>query len=132
MTPLDTALAFVARINAHDIPGMVALMSPDHQFIDSLGTVIVGREKMEHSWQQYLKMVPDYCIEVSHSFTDRDQVVLLGLARGTYSREGRPDPLDAWQTPAAWRATVRNGLIGEWQVYADNEPIRQRIARASA
>jgi hypothetical protein len=36
-------------------------------------------------------------------------------------------PADGWQTPAAWHAVVRDGLIAEWQVYADNKPIRQRM-----
>jgi hypothetical protein len=34
-------------------------------------------------------------------------------------------PENHWTTPAAWRASIRDGLIAEWRVYADNEPIRQ-------
>jgi ketosteroid isomerase-like protein len=132
MTPLDLALAFVARINAHDVPGLAALMSSDHRFVDSLGAVVTGRDKMTKGWTGYFQMVPDYHIEVSRSFADGGEVVLLGSARGTYTRDGSLDPTNQWQTPAAWRALALNDLIAEWQVYADNEPIRQRMAKASA
>jgi hypothetical protein len=30
-----------------------------------------------------------------------------------------------WNAPAAWRAVVRDGLIAEWQVYADNQSARK-------
>ena len=132
MSPLDLALAFVARINAHDVAGLAALMSPDHHFVDSLGGVVIGRDTMTKGWTAYFQMVPDYHIEVSQSFVEGPEVALLGSARGTYTRDGRLTPSNEWQSPAAWRALVLDHLIAEWQVYADNEPIRQRMARASA
>jgi hypothetical protein len=36
-------------------------------------------------------------------------------------------PENRWQTPAAIRALIEDGKVAEWRVYADNEPIRQRI-----
>jgi hypothetical protein len=33
----------------------------------------------------------------------------------------------AWHIPGAWRATVRNGRIAVWQVYADNKPIYELL-----
>jgi len=33
----------------------------------------------------------------------------------------------AWTVPTAWRAVVRNGQVAEWQVYADNEPLRASL-----
>jgi ketosteroid isomerase-like protein len=132
MSPLDLALAFVARINAHDVPGLATLMSPDYRFVDSLGAVVTGSDKMTKGWTAYLQMVPDYHIDIEQSFAEGPRVVLLGSARGTYTRDGNLNPSNEWQTPAAWRALVLNNLIAEWQVYADNEPIRQRMAKASA
>lgn len=32
------------------------------------------------------------------------------------------------QLRAAWRARVDEGLVSRWQVYADNEPVRQLMA----
>jgi limonene-1,2-epoxide hydrolase len=107
-------------------------MTPDHRFVDSLGTAVEGRERMVEGWRQYFQMVPDYHIDIARSFADGAEVALLGAARGTYSRGGQLSSTGAWQTPAAWRAIVRDGRIAEWQVYADNEPIRQRMGRASA
>jgi ketosteroid isomerase-like protein len=132
MTPLDTVHRFVDRINAHDITGLTALMAPDHRFVDSLGATVENRERMREGWHQYFQMVPDYRIDIARSFADGGEVALFGSARGTYSRDGQLSSTDAWQTPAAWRAIVRDGLVAEWQVYADNEPIRERMRRASA
>ncbi len=132
MTSLETVQRFVDRINARDVAGLTALMSLDHRFVDSLGSVTVGRETMREGWRRYFQMVPDYRIDITRSFAEGDEVALLGSAGGTYSRDGRVHPTDRWQTPAAWRVVVREGLVAEWQVYADNEPMRQRMARASA
>jgi ketosteroid isomerase-like protein len=132
MTPTETVRAFVASINAHDVAGLAARVTPDHRFVDSLGTVLTGRDAVRDGWRQYFQIVPDYRIDVIRSFVDNDDVVLLGLAGGTYSRNGQLNPADKWETPAAWRALVRGRLVAEWQVYADNEPIRKRMARPSA
>ena len=126
MTNVDVALRFVARINAGDIDGIAALMTEDHRFIDSLGTELAGKEKMRDGWQEYFRMVPDYRVDVTETFADGQVVVLLGAARGTYSRDGTLRAKDAWETPAAWRAVIRGDLVAEWRVYADNEPIRRR------
>jgi limonene-1,2-epoxide hydrolase len=129
MSPAETVQRFIDQINARDVDSLSVLMTPDHRFIDSLGSVIVGRETMRQGWRQYFQTVPDYRIEITRSFTDGVEVVLLGSAGGTYARDGQMKSADAWQTPAAWHAVVRDGLIAEWQVYADNEPIRQRMRK---
>lgn len=129
MSPAETVQRFVDQINAHDVEGLSVLLTPDHRFIDSLGSVIVDRETMRQGWREYFQMVPDYHIEITHSFTDGVEVALLGSAGGTYARDKQMKPADAWQTPAAWHAVVRDGLIAEWHVYADNEPIRQRMRK---
>ena len=132
MTPLEIVRQFVDRINAHDLPGLATLMTPNHRFVDSLGAVVEGREEAREGWRQYFQMVPDYRIGITHSFADGAEVALLGSAGGTYTRDGQLYSSNAWHTPAAWRAIVRNALVAEWQVYADNEPIRDRMRRASA
>jgi uncharacterized protein (TIGR02246 family) len=131
MSALEVAGRFVECINAHDPDRIAALLTPDHRFIDSLGTESRGREAMREGWRQYFRMVPDYRVEVARRFVDGSEVMLVGVARGTYTSDGRLTPANAWSTPAAWRALVREELVEEWQVYADNEPIRRCIARAS-
>lgn len=51
MTPVDTVLAFLDAINAHDIDRLAALMDEDHLFVDSLGQSVQGREKIRTAWK---------------------------------------------------------------------------------
>ena len=135
MTPQQTTQEFVAAINAHDVERLVSLMTADHRFVDSLGTVTQGRESMREGWKFYFAMVPDYHLEVSGVFNAEaspDETILVGQASGSYSLGGIKRANSAWSTPVALRAVVRNGQIAQWQVYADNEPMRQQMRAASA
>lgn len=132
MTPTDVVQRFVDRINAKDLDAMVALMTEDHRFIDSLGAEVVGREKMRQAWEEYFRIVPDYRIDVRETFVDGQLVVLLGVARGTYTRDGILRGEDTWHTPAAWRARISGDHVAEWRVYADNEPLRRRMGDVPA
>jgi ketosteroid isomerase-like protein len=123
MEPRETARAFVNAINAHDPAAIVALATADHRFIDSLGNTIAPAV-LRGAWEGYFRMVPDYRIEVREWVTDGDLVVALGTAAGTFTKDGTLHAENAWHTPAAWRAVIRAGKVAEWQVYADNEPIR--------
>jgi ketosteroid isomerase-like protein len=131
MTPLEVARAFVDRINAHDVPGLVALMTEDHRFVDSLGNVVDGREAMKGGWVAYFGIVPDYQLAAEQWLADGSTVVMLGIASGTYSPDGSLDSKHRWTTPVACRAKMRGDLVAEWHVYADNEPIRQLMRTGS-
>jgi limonene-1,2-epoxide hydrolase len=139
------ARAFANAINRQDVEGLTDLMTPGHRFVDSLGGVTEGREKMRAAWIGYFRMVPDYSIVVEETYGDGPVVVMLGKAGGTYCHPSDEDlspgtprkPFDGqlkaenrWETPAAWRAVVEGGLVAEWRVYADNEPMRERMRRA--
>ena len=132
MLPVEIARHFVEGINAHDLDAMAAVLAPDHRLIDSMGAELHGRDRVREGWEQYFMLVPDYRVEVTRSFSDGPEVILIGVAHGTYSPDGTLQPSNAWSTPAAWRALIRDGLVAEWQIYADNEPIRRCIARESA
>lgn len=129
-SPESVARAFVRAINRQDVDGLSDLMSPEHRFIDSLGNLVEGREKMHAAWAGYLRMVPDYSIVVDETFTDGPVVVMLGIARGTYAPDGVLKPVNRWETPLAIRAFVEEGLVVEWRAYADNEPMRQKMKTA--
>src|SRR5512145_2474682 len=118
---------FIERINARDVDGIVEMLAPDHRFVDSLGNVFEGRDALRAGWVGYLRMVPDYMIEPERLVEDGGDVLIVGHARGTWTHDGHLRAEDAWRTPAAWVARVRRGLVAEWRVYADNEPIRQRM-----
>jgi ketosteroid isomerase-like protein len=124
------AQAFVRAINRQDVDGLVALMAPEFRFVDSLGNAVEGREKMGTGWTAYFRMVPDYSLAVEESFSDGSVAMLLGLAEGTYAPDGVLKTENHWKTPAAIRAQVEGGLVVEWRVYADNEPIRVRMRKS--
>ena len=125
---LDVALAFVARINDRDVAGLVALMSPDHTFVDGLGNSFAGRDKMRQGWIGYFQLFPDYAIEMTQEFVRDNQVALFGKARGTFAVNGKLAKENSWEIPAAWKAIVKDGLIAEWRVYCDNDPARKIMA----
>jgi uncharacterized protein (TIGR02246 family) len=125
----SVAKAFVQAINRQDVEGLVALMAPEHRFVDSLGNVALGRENMRAGWAAYFRMVPDYSIAIEETYGDGPLVLMLGVAEGTYSPDGQLRPENRWKTPAAIRAQVENGLVTEWRVYADNEPIRRLMKK---
>lgn len=137
----SVAQAFVRAINRQDADQLAALMTPTHRFIDSLGKVIEGREKMREGWAAYFRMVPDYSVAIEELYpsgapTNRSSfvgnsdpvVLMLGVAEGTYSRDGKLNAENHWQTPVAIRVLVEDGLVAEWRVYADNDPIRKVMA----
>ena len=126
----DIANKFVVAIDRHDVETIYELMTDDHRFIDSMGNITNGREEMKKGWNGYFKMVPDYLIEITGTFVSGNTVVLLGKASGTYSADGTLKPENHWETPAAWRALIEGEYIKEWQVFADNEPIREVMRKA--
>jgi ketosteroid isomerase-like protein len=125
MTPSQAVLAFIACINAHDVEGLCALMSPDHRFIDSLGVSFHGREGMRTAWEGYFAWFPDYEIVIEDLLEQGNLVLVTGQASGTYSAQGKLLPENYWEAPAAWKAIVEDGQLTHWQVYADNEPVRE-------
>jgi ketosteroid isomerase-like protein len=135
MTPQKILEQFVTAINAHDVERLASLLTPDHRFIDSLGSVVEGRDAVREGWQFYFSMVPDYNLDISRCFLadhNGDEAMLAGVASGSYWSKGVKRPNSLWSTPAALRAIIREGRIAEWQVYADNKPIREQIRAASA
>jgi uncharacterized protein (TIGR02246 family) len=131
MSSLAIAEQFVACINAHDVDGLARLATSDHRFIDSLGAVLEGRDAIRSAWQAYFELVPDYHLAIGQRFSAEAEVVLLAVAGGSLSPGGHPREDSAWTTPAALRALIRGDRVAEWQVYADNEPIRQQMRRVS-
>jgi ketosteroid isomerase-like protein len=137
---VHVAMQFVQAINRQDVSALLDLMTPDHQFIDSLGNIVRGRDSMREGWKLYFQMVPDYQLTIEETYPIESKVVMLGSAGGTYSHAfesiratGMPSTLpdgtskleNRWQTPAAVRARMEDGKVAEWRVYADNEPLRK-------
>ena len=115
MTDRQTILAFIDRINAHDVEGLAELMSDDHTFIDAHGNEVVGREKMSAGWRGYFEWFPVYAIEVNEMFESGDTFAMFGFAGGSF--KGKSE--SSWRLPAAWKAIVKDGRVALWQVFAD-------------
>lgn len=73
--------------------------------------------------------MPDYRIHVDWKLLGDEVVGLFGRASGTYAVGGELSDENRWEIPAAWRAVVRDGLVAEWQVYADNKPVYDIMSR---
>ena len=123
----ETILAFIDRINAHDVEGLAALMSDDHTFIDAHGNQVSGKDKMIPGWRGYFAWFPDYFIEVTDVFEDGDKLALFGFAGGSF--QGKET--ESWRLPAAWKAEAIGGRVTLWQVFADTKIPFGIIARNS-
>jgi len=119
-----TVRRFIARINAHDSQGILALCTPDHVFIDSVGARLSGVAQLEQGWSKYFALFPDYRIEVDTMISAGKLVLLSGWASATARGSGA-----SWRIPAAWRAALVNKRIAEWQVYADNKSVYEILSR---
>jgi ketosteroid isomerase-like protein len=132
ISPTDVVRTFVMRINAHDNAGLTALMSPQYEFIDSLGNKLPYAMASE-GWKHYFAMVPDYWIRLDQIVSESDVVIAVGQAGGTFvPAGGQVQPGNRWEAPAAWRAVVGDGKVVQWRVYCDNEPMREKMRATAA
>jgi hypothetical protein len=137
-----TVQDFVNAINEHDIDGICSLMTDDHKFIDAQGNEVSGKDKMKNGWIAYFLWFPDYRIEITDIFEQRESakfvygagrklkkvdivghnfIALFGFASGTYQGLKTDDDRDFWRLPASWKATLEGGKIKLWQVYCDTK-----------
>jgi ketosteroid isomerase-like protein len=122
--PLEVAMDFIKRINSGDVNALCELMTEGHIFQDALGKRIIGRETMRQGWTMYFKLVADYQVHAVEFFQTNDRLAILGTASGRYTGGGEANN-NFWEVPAAWLAVVKDGLVAEWRVYADNQPLRK-------
>ena len=116
---IDVVKAFIAAINRRAPSEISRLMTEDHTFVDSAGSIQSGRENMTAGWEEYFRMFPDYKIRVENILQDKALVAAFGSASGTYNGKRGLVPENRIEMPAAWKAVVENGKIKLWQVYAD-------------
>jgi len=129
--PERVAIRFVNEINRHDVPAITALMAPDFRFVDSLGQEVRGTERMGAAWDAYFALFPDYKITIREHFSFGQVISLFGTASGTLMEQGELPHRNHWTVPAAWRAVVQNGLVVDWQVYADNTLVQKLLDHRS-
>lgn len=127
--PVDAVREFVDAINNADLDRMGKLMTEDHRLTDSLGTEISGRKAVLQAWKAYFQWMPDYRIDVRSTVSEGRVVALFGVARGTYAQKGELRAVNYWEVHAAFRAVLRLRALESWQVYADNKPVYEILAR---
>lgn len=127
---ITTVLKFEQLINTQKPDAVCSLLTDDSVFIDSLGNRVSGLARLRSAWEGYFKMVPDYTISHEEIFANGNTVAMFGTAQGTFSHDGQIKKENYWKTHAAWKAVVKNKKIALWQVFADNEPIREVMRRS--
>ncbi|MGE0543415.1 MAG: nuclear transport factor 2 family protein [Dehalococcoidia bacterium] len=134
--PRSVVLAFVSRINAGDVDGIAALLTDDHEFIDTAGMSFRGRETLREGWAGYFQLFPDYHIHAPSVRVESGTVTLVGTSTGTLTPFGeqtlrRPDGTlpapNQLQGPAIWTACVEDGLIAQWRVCSDTADVRAAL-----
>jgi ketosteroid isomerase-like protein len=101
------ALKFNEKINQQDLEGLVELMTDDHTFIDSDGTIAKGKEVMKEGWNEFFKKYPDYRNTFTCVTIQNDVVVMVGYSTCSQKQ------LDG---PNMWTARVSGRRISEWRV----------------
>jgi ketosteroid isomerase-like protein len=122
MKPEQVFNLFIDAINRHDVSTLTSLMTPNISFIDSLGNSMVGAAAMEAGWRGYFTMCHDYWIRIAQLMSNGVTVLATGEAGGTINSI-------EWRTPAAWKAEIREDKMAEWQVFADNKPVYEILAK---
>ena len=122
MNPEEVFKHFIDAINRHDVAALASLMTSDHTFTDSLGNRVAGAASMEAGWRGYFAMCPDYWIRINQLMSEDCTVLATGEAGGTINGV-------EWKTPGAWKALIREDKIAGWQVFADNKPVYEILAK---
>jgi ketosteroid isomerase-like protein len=115
---LDVTRAFIEAINRGDVAALLALMSEDHTFTDSLGRSFSGAEQMVAGWRYFLDAYPGYWIRVDAAMADGARVALFGEAGGGWKSDGRVLAAK-WSARAAWLAQIEGGRVKAWSVFCD-------------
>jgi predicted SnoaL-like aldol condensation-catalyzing enzyme len=116
--PKITALQFNQCIADHDLEGLARLMTGDHAFVESDGTVHQPKREMVEKWRQFFEAFPEYRNTFDRVQSKANLVVMLGSA--FWSEE---QPYD----PAIWTATVVDDLVHEWRIYTDTLENRAQL-----
>jgi ketosteroid isomerase-like protein len=115
----EVAVAFNERINAADLPGLSALMSEDHRFIDPAGNTTSGKPACVADWAGFFGTFPGYR-NVFESISVRPSFMVVS---GCSECPGHPELAG----PALWRAVVATDRVVEWRVYEDTPENRDEL-----
>lgn len=129
---VDVVLKFTNLINTRNADSVCSMLADHAVLIDSLGNRIEGLPLLRAAWESYFMMMPDYHVEHTEIFAEGDRVAIVGTVGGTLSRDGQLHRENYWRSPAVWKAVAKDGKIVLWQIFADNEPLRQVLRKQHA
>lgn len=111
----DKALVerFVAALNAHDVDTLESLAAEDFTYIDSWREGVTGRDTVVAALRMLLASDPDFGIEVDRMDWRDPHVLMTGRVNSRRFGMGRR---------AVWQVLVRDGLVAEYQAWAEGGP----------
>jgi ketosteroid isomerase-like protein len=112
-------VAFNEAINRRDLDALAELMTDDHRFVDSAGSVVAGKDEVLAAWEGFFESFPDYRNDWGE-VTSSDAVV-TATGRSVCSNE------PALDGPAIWTARTSGGKVSEWRVHEDTPANRRRL-----
>ena len=115
----EVILKFIERINAHDVDGIVALMSKDYEFVNSSGDHFHDLKFLRDTWRAQFENHPDYQIRADRVIADPDCVGVFGWAEGTYAPDGELREEDHWEVPCAFLFIAKDGKVTYFESYSD-------------
>lgn len=127
--PKDIVTQFIEAINDHDVKKIEAMMTEDHRFMDSYGVEIIGKVEMIPEWLRFLKITPDYNIDVEDMISEGNKVMVVGQISGTITKDGNMYPENQYRCLAAWYGVVEGDKIKEWRLISNLSVIVELINR---
>jgi ketosteroid isomerase-like protein len=109
--PVSVAVEFNEAINAQRLDRLDRLMSDDHRFVDTVGSVTRGKDACVAAWRGFFDSFPEYRNVFDAATAHDDLVVVRGRS------ECSEPTLDG---PALWAVRIAGGKVSEWRVYDDN------------
>lgn len=128
----QTVLAYVDAINAHDVNGIINLMSENFSYTNSAGDTVHGRAYMRQEWRKYFDTYPDFEIHVERVIADENGVAVFGSAEGTYATADSDPDANHWHVRAAYLGLTQGGKITVWQSFSDNSIVFDIISEHQA
>lgn len=104
---------FVAAINAHDADAVEAMMTEDFTYIDSWREGVSGRPKVIAALRSLIAIDPDFGMEIDEVDWRDPHVLMTGRVNSRQFGSGRR---------AVWQVLVRDGLVAEYQAWAEGGP----------
>jgi len=128
----QTIMAFLDRINAHDVDGILGMLAEDYRFVNSAGDHFTGREFMRREWEAQFRQHPDFRIRVERIVADDSAVAVFGWSEGTYAPDGVMRDENRWEVPAAFLGIARGAEVVHWQTFSDASIVFDLIKSRSA